>query len=66
MQKFFITIAIITLILAIKKVWDKKTKDYKPSYGVEQISPEEFDEQKRQNTLNEVLALKASKEYQYM
>lgn len=42
MQTFFLAIGIVTLVIAVQRVMNKRDRDFKPSAQIEQITEEEF------------------------
>ena len=42
LQTFLFSIGIVTLVMAIKRVLDKKSRDFRPSNKIEQITEEEY------------------------
>lgn len=61
-----VAVGVVTFLLAIKKVLNKMSRDYKPSPGVEQITLKEFNEHGRDFTRNAVEDLQKSQQYTHL
>ena len=66
MSTFFLAIAIVTLLIAIQKVLNKKSRDFQPSMKIEQITEEEFRHQQKHLTRQEVMKLKNNEQYKQL
>lgn len=61
-----IAIAVLTLVLAVKNVKQRRDVDFRLNYHVKQVTKEEFESQKVETTAQELDKLKASSEFQRM
>ena len=66
LSNFLLAVAIVAGIIAVKRVIDKKIRDFRISFGLQQITNEEFEHQKRLHTRQEVIKLKESREFRFM
>lgn len=57
---------LLVVCLALKRVLDKRSKDYRPSYGVAEVNPKEYKRQMKITTAQELYKLRQSKEYKLM
>lgn len=56
-HNYVLAALVLALCIAIKRVMDKKSRDYRPSYGVGQISAKEFKQQAKNLTAQELYKL---------
>lgn len=59
-----LSFAVLSLLIAVKRVLNKRQADFKVNYHVQQISNDQFEAQKRELTQAEIQKLRNSKEYQ--
>ena len=66
MRTYVLAGLVMFLCVAIKRVLDKKSKDYRPSFGVSEISAKEFKQQQKNYTAQEIYKLQQTNEFQLM
>eukprot|EP00347_Sterkiella_histriomuscorum_P018452 403345461 len=61
-----IAVGVLTFLLAVKRVKQRRDVDFKLNYHVQQVTQEEYEEQKQISTKQELAKLQSSQEYQMM